>query len=78
MSDKLILHIIPNAGYAADQVEGMTLADLRDLIDQAIADHGEDAEVVTYDAGSWLYGAKYGRIATDDAIQLDEDPEVNY
>ena len=56
---KLTMLISPNQGYGPDQVEGLTLADLRELVNEAIDEHGEDAEVVTYDSGN-RYGAKYG------------------
>ena len=70
---KVKMNIGPHEGHSADQItDGMTLADLRDQLNDAIDEYGEDAEVVTYD-GSQRYGAKFGRIydiegdADDDA-----------
>lgn len=79
-TSQLLIDVYPHSGYAPDQVAGTTLAELRDLIEQAIDEYGEDAEVITYD-GSQRYGAKYGRLSVNevDAIRPandDEDADV--
>lgn len=76
MQNKLILNVTPNAGYAADQVNGLTLAELRDLIADAIDEYGEDAELVTYDGGN-RYGAKFGTISTDPIEDADADADAD-
>lgn len=57
----VLLPIDDNQGYSPDQVEtGFTLADLLAVVQEAIAQHGDDA-VVVLDNGQ-RYGAQYGRI----------------
>ena len=59
---RVVLAVDNNQGYAADQVETrMTLGDLLATIEQAVADFGEDALVVTRDTGN-RYGANWGRL----------------
>ena len=58
------MSISPHQGYGPDQVDGLTLNELADLVAGAIDEFGGDAEVVTYD-GSQRYGAKYGTIAEE-------------
>jgi hypothetical protein len=57
----VILNFDGNQGYSAEQVENrtITLRDLRDALEQAIADHGEDTPVVLADSGN-QYGAQFG------------------
>lgn len=56
-----VVNVIPNQGYSADQVStSITLARLRDEVQEAIDEWGEDVEVVTFDAGA-VGGAKYGK-----------------
>lgn len=73
---KIKMNVSPNQGYGADQVTGMTLADLRASIDEAITEWGEDAEVVTFDLGN-RYGAKYGTLSSYDTFEACED-EADY
>ena len=58
---KLILTVYPNRGYSAEQVEGVSLADMAQMIADAIEEYGEDAELVTFDASNGR-GASYGCI----------------
>lgn len=56
------MNIAPHRGYSAAQVveaNGMTLAEIRSHIEQAIEEFGEDAVVFTFDASN-RYGAGYG------------------
>ena len=73
------LPIHPNSGYNAEQVSSrMTLADLAEMIQDAIEKFGEDSVVVTHDLGN-RYGANFGRIDQFQDIELvendDEDGE---
>lgn len=54
---KYQLTIEPNQGYAPDQTQMVTVADLRDLL----ADLDADDEICTYDYQN-TYGAKFGGI----------------
>lgn len=53
---KYQLNIRSNEGYSADQVKGITKAELLD----ALADLEDDDEVITYDLNNQR-GASYGR-----------------
>lgn len=55
--------ITPNAGYSPDQAENdITLGDLLSAVEDAIERFGEEAKVVTIDAGN-RYGASWGHIS---------------
>lgn len=58
---KLALSHNANQGYGPDQVKGMTLRDLLTAVQEAIDEHGEDAEIVTKDNGN-RYGANWGTL----------------
>lgn len=72
----VVLTVDNNRGYAADQAaNGMTLSDLRELVDNAVAEYGEDALVVTKDTGNRL-GARWGAVSRyEEIIASDEDEE---
>lgn len=60
---RVLLTIEPHQAYAANAVESeATLGDLLDLIQDAVAEYGADARIVTYSPGD-RYGAAYGRLA---------------
>lgn len=67
---KILMMINPNGGYAADQVEEMTLADLLQAVEDAISEFGEEATFATYDAGN-RYGAKYGSLEAHQPLFID-------
>lgn len=62
-AEQVLLAVDNNRGYAPDQItDSMTLRDLLNAVEQAIADFGEDAMVVTLDGGN-RYGANFGAIS---------------
>jgi len=68
-----ILSLNNNQGYAANQAtNGMTLADLLELVEYAIEDHGEDAKIVTRDTGN-RRGANWGSITLHSEIEASDD-----
>jgi len=78
----LLLAVEDRQGYSPSQVvervrEVMTLATLRLLVEDAIEQYGEDAQIVT-DNGD-RYGARFGALSTyrDTFIpaEVDEDEE---
>ena len=58
---KVQMNIAPHRGYSADQVgdNATTLGELMARLQEAIDEHGEDAELVTFDASN-RYGASWG------------------
>lgn len=48
-----------NQGYGADQVSGMSLADLLATVEEAVEEFGGDAEVVLYQVNNGR-GANFG------------------
>ena len=58
---KVLFAIEGNLGYAADQVSGMTLAELLNAVEAAVDEFGADAEVVVHQTNN-RYGANFGRI----------------
>ncbi|UXE04394.1 hypothetical protein SEA_FUNSIZED_23 [Mycobacterium phage Funsized] len=61
----VVMSLDNNQGYGPDQVNTeMTLRDLLHAVEDAIAEHGLDARVVTKDSGN-RYGARWGRIDAD-------------
>lgn len=61
--DHVLLHVNAHGGYAPDQItDTITLRELIEALEQAAADHGEDARVVLHDGGN-RYGANYGGIS---------------
>ena len=73
---KVGIGILANAGYGKDQVKGVTLAELKNFIDEMIEYYGEDTEIITIDRGN-VYGAKYGKLylSNDLEDEYDEDEE---
>ena len=69
---KAVLNINSNEGYSASQVRGITLGELRDMIEEYIDYLGEDTEIVTEDEGN-KYGASFGRINRVDIADDEED-----
>lgn len=69
---KLGIGILSNAGYGMDQVNSITLGELKELIDELFEQYDEDTEIVTIDSGN-KYGAKYGKIYSE--IIEDENDE---
>lgn len=69
---KAILNIFANKGYSAKQVTGITLGELKNMIEEYIDYLGEDAEVVTQDEGN-MYGASFGIITGIDEEETEED-----
>lgn len=66
---KVVLSVVNNRGYAADQVETqMTLGELLAVVEDAITEHGEDAIIVTKDEGNH-YGAQWGALSPWTAIE---------
>jgi len=58
---KILMNHSGNRGYGADQVEGMTLAELLEQVQDAILEWGEDAEVVAFQTNNGR-GANYGHL----------------
>lgn len=71
---KITLNVEGNLGYGTDQVEGMTLADLKYAVEEAITEWGEDTEVVVFQTNN-QYGAKYGRLSIWETFAGNEDEE---
>lgn len=59
---KVKLNAESNLGYSADQVEGMSLGQLLDLVEQAVTEYGEDAMVVLFQTNN-MYGANFGTLS---------------
>ena len=72
---KIGIKIVANAGYGLDQVEGITIGELKNLVDELFEQYDEDTEIITIDSGN-RYGAKYGKIYP--RIIDDEDEEDEY
>lgn len=71
---KVGIGILSNAGYGKDQVQGVTLRELKEFIDEMIEYYGEDTEVITVDRGN-KYGANYGKLYLTDELENDYDEE---
>lgn len=71
---KLGIRILANAGYGMDQVKGITLGELKELVDELFEQYDEDTEIITIDSGN-VYGAKYGKIYADIIEDEDDDEE---
>ena len=71
---KLKLRILANAGYSPAQVKGVTLAELRDFVEELLEYNDEDTEVVTTNDGN-IYGAKYGKLYLDVEEDYDEEED---
>lgn len=71
---KITLNFEGNLGYGTDQVEGMTLADLKYAVEEAITEWGSDAEVVMFQTNN-QYGAKYGRLSPWETFASNEEDE---
>lgn len=71
----VLLHINNNLGYAPDQIDStLTLGDLLAAVEQAIADHGEDAVIVTEESGNH-YGARFGNVEQYEDMFTSPDDE---
>ena len=68
---KMGIKILSNAGYGFDQVNSVTLGELRDFIEEMIEYYDEETEVVTIDSGN-KYGAKYGRLYLQEVSEDDD------
>lgn len=64
MTKRVLLRHEGNLGYGSDQIEtNMTLNELLEAVQDAIAEWGEDAIVVTHQTNN-RYGANYGAISS--------------
>jgi hypothetical protein len=71
MATKIVFSIRDNEGYRASDVSTrLTLGELAGMIEDAIAENGEDAEVVTFNLNN-PRGASWGYI--DDAYLEDAE-----
>ena len=61
MSEKIKLRVNDCQGYTPDQVKGISLGELREVIEAAIIDYDEDTEIVVFAINN-LYGASYGSV----------------
>jgi hypothetical protein len=75
MAQHIILNINDNQGYSPEQVVGstITLQDLLEAVEQAIADKGGDTKVVL--SNGQRYGAQYGTISQWDNIFAEQDQD---
>ncbi len=74
---KVLLKHEGNLGYSPDQVNGITLADLLELVEEAVEEWGGDTEVVLYQTNN-RYGANYGTLYRWDVFSVpssDEDED---
>lgn len=71
---KIGIEILSNAGYGMDQVNSITLGELKELVDELFEKYDEDTEIVTIDGGN-TYGAKYGKIYASIIEDEDDDEE---
>lgn len=61
-TNRIQMNVESNLGYAPDQIDRpVTLADILEQVQDAIAEWGEDAEVVLHQTNNG-YGANYGRL----------------
>lgn len=68
---KIVLKIHGAEGYGADQVKGLKVKDLIELLE----DYDEEDEIITYDVTN-IYGASYGRLFAEvDSEEFYEDEE---
>jgi len=66
---KIILRVSPNQGYGPEQVKGIKVLDLKELLEQ----YNDDDEIITLDGGN-RYGAKYGKLYAEvEDIYEDEE-----
>lgn len=72
---KIILRALGNAGYGADQVKGITVRELKDLLEDL-----QDDDVIITKNLSNRYGANYGEIYAEIIGEYDEenDEEIEY
>ena len=77
---KLTMMFQGNLGYGPDQVNGMSLEELKEAVEMAICDYGEDAEVVLEQTNNG-HGANFGKLysfselfqaADEDEDEVDE------
>lgn len=71
---KVTLNVEGNLGYGTDQVQGMTLGCLLEAVQEAVAEWGEDTEVVLHQTNN-QYGANFGRIAPWEVFSGSEDED---
>ncbi len=69
---KVLLEIYANRGYGSDQIKGMTIGELKEMLES----YDDDLEIVTHDESN-RYGASYGQIRfiTED---YEEDGEEDW
>ena len=73
---KITFNVESNLGYSPDQVKGITLGGLLAQVEEAVAEWGEDTEVVLHQINN--RGANYGRLveyglfSSEDAEEGDE------
>lgn len=62
MSNTIVMRYQGNLGYGADQIDNhsITLGEMLEAIQEAIAEYGDDAKVVTYQTNN--RGANYGSL----------------
>ena len=66
---KYILPIISNQGYSAEQVEGISVFELKSMLEDL-----DDADTIVLQDGGNQHGANYGTIAGE--IELYEEDEL--
>lgn len=69
---KVLLRHQGNLGYGCDQVQGMTLGELLEAVQDAVDEFGEDTEVVTFQTNNGR-GANFGSIDSNMTFGLDEE-----
>ena len=64
-----------NLGYAADQIDRpMSLGDLLAAVEDAVAEYGEDAQVVMHQVNNG-YGANFGQLCEFDLFDVCDSDE---
>ena len=67
---KIQLEINGATGYGAEQVNSITVGELKEMLEY----YDDDVEIVTHD-GTNRYGASYGKIIEITDVEEDEDYE---
>lgn len=65
---KIILEIYGARGYSKDQVKGITVGELKEMLEG----YDDDVEIITHDESN-SYGASYGELR-----YINEDEEEEY
>lgn len=80
MEKVVVVSVTPNAGYSSEQAleyrRGLTLEEIKNLIEEAIENYGEDAVLVTNSGDR--YGATWGVIDFESISGVDEYEEDEY